>query len=124
RLFSKRIGGGRPVIATVADEAGQVEFIVDRILANREAGMELRDQAVLMRASHHSSQLEVELTQRSIPFVKYGGLKFLEAAHVKDVVSVLRWAENPRDQVAALRVLKLLPGFAPPAPPRPSALPR
>jgi DNA helicase-2/ATP-dependent DNA helicase PcrA len=112
-LFSKRSGGARPVIAMVPDEAAQVQFVIDRILANREAGMKLQDQAVLMRASHHSSQLEVELTRRNIPFVKFGGLKFLEAAHVKDVLSILRWAENPRDQVAALRVLKFLPGVGP-----------
>src|SRR5205823_7162586 len=92
------------------DEAAQVDFAVQRILDNREAGMELRDQAVLMRASHHSSQLEIELTRRNIPFVKFGGLKFLEAAHIKDVLAILRWAENPRDQVAGFRAIKLLPG--------------
>jgi DNA helicase-2/ATP-dependent DNA helicase PcrA len=68
-----------------------------------------------MRASHHSAQLEVELSRRNIPFVKFGGLKFLEAAHVKDVVAILRWAENPRDRVAASRVLKLFPGVGPAA---------
>jgi len=112
-LFSNRQGGQKAVIAMVPDEAAQVQFVIDRVLANREAGMELMQQAVLMRASHHSSQLEVELTRRNIPFVKFGGLKFLEAAHVKDVLSILRWAENPRDQVAALRVLKFLPGVGP-----------
>ena len=75
--------------------------------------MELRDQAVLFRTSHHASQLEVELVRRNIPFVKFGGLKFLEATHVKDVLAVLRWAENPRDHVAGLRVLKLIPGIGP-----------
>lgn len=103
------------MIVSVADETAQVEFVVNRVLANREAGMDLRAQAVLMRASHHSSQLEVELTRRNIPFLKYGGLKFLEAAHIKDVVAILRWADNPRDQVAALRVLKLQPGMGPAA---------
>jgi len=68
---------------------------------------------VLFRASHHSAQLEIELSRRNIPFVKYGGLKFLEAAHVKDVISVFRWAENPTDRVAGFRVLKLLPGIGP-----------
>jgi len=110
-LFSKRSGGAKPFLAMVPDEAAQVEFIVDRVLANREAGMELREQAVLMRASHHSSQLEIELARRNIPFIKFGGLKFLEAAHIKDVLAILRWAENPRDQVAGLRVLQLLPGI-------------
>jgi DNA helicase-2/ATP-dependent DNA helicase PcrA len=67
----------------------------------------------LFRSSHHSDVLEVEFTKRNIPFVKYGGLKFLEAAHVKDMMSVLRWADNPRNAVAAFRVLKLLPGIGP-----------
>jgi DNA helicase-2/ATP-dependent DNA helicase PcrA len=70
-------------------------------------------QAVLFRAAHHSDALEVELARRKIPFVKYGGLKFLEAAHVKDVLCLLRWGENLRDQLAAFRVLQLLPGVGP-----------
>ena len=110
RLFSLRKENQRPILAMLPDEAAQVDFVIDRVLANREAGMDLRDQVVLMRASHHSSQLEIELTRRNIPFVKFGGLKFLEAGHIKDVLAVLRWAENPRDQTAGLRVLKMLPG--------------
>ena len=112
-LHSRRSTGSLPVIAMVADETAQVEFVIQRILANREAGMQLHDQAVLFRTSHHSGQLEVELGRRNIPFVKFGGLKFLEATHVKDVLSILRWAENPRDRVAGFRVLKLLPGVGP-----------
>ena len=112
-LYSTRDEGAKPMLAMVPDEAAQVEFVVDRILANREEGMELREQAVLVRASHHSSQLEIELTRRNIPYVKFGGLKFLEAAHVKDVLAVLRWAENPRDRMAGIRVLKLVPGIGP-----------
>src|SRR5258706_7123346 len=114
-LFCERRDGAKPALALVADEAAQVEFVIERVLANREAGMELRDQAVLMRASHHSSRLEVELTRRNIPFVKFGGLKFLEAAHIKDVLAILRWVENPRDRVAGFRVLKILPGIGPAA---------
>jgi DNA helicase-2/ATP-dependent DNA helicase PcrA len=68
---------------------------------------------VLFRTSHHSGPLEVELARRNIPFVKYGGLKFLDTAHVKDVLAILRWAENPRDRVAAYRTLQLLPGIGP-----------
>ena len=113
QLHSRRTAGSRPVIAMVADESAQVEFVIERVLANREAGMELHDQAVLFRTAHHSGQLEVELARRNIPFVKFGGLKFLEASHVKDVLSILRWAENPRDRVAGFRVLKLLPGVGP-----------
>jgi DNA helicase-2/ATP-dependent DNA helicase PcrA len=112
-LYSKRAGGSRPSLAMVTDETAQVDYVIERVLTNREAGMELRDQAVLFRASHHSGPLEVELTRRNIPFVKFGGLKFLEAAHVKDVLAVLRWAENPRDRVAGFRVLQLMPGVGP-----------
>jgi DNA helicase-2/ATP-dependent DNA helicase PcrA len=112
-LFSARRGGGKPTLATVPDETAQVDYVIDQVLAQREAGLNLRDQAVLMRAGHHSGQLEIELMRRNIPFVKFGGLKFLEAAHIKDVLAILRWAENPRDQVAALRVLKLMPGVGP-----------
>jgi len=75
--------------------------------------MQLMDQAVLFRGSHHSDRLELELVRRNIPYVKYGGLKFLEAGHVKDLLSVLKWAENPRNEVAAFRILKLLPGMGP-----------
>ena len=73
-----------------ADESAQVEYVVERVLERREAGIELKRQAVLFRAGHHSDQLEVELARRGIPFAKYGGLKFLEAAHVKDMLSVFR----------------------------------
>src|SRR5207237_7624068 len=83
------------------------------ILGHLEAGVALKKQAVLFRAAHHSDALEVELSRRGIPFVKYGGLKFLEAAHVKDVLSVLRLAENPRDMTSAFRVLQLLDGIGP-----------
>ena len=82
-------------------------------MENREAGLALKSQAILFRASHHSGPLEVELTRRNIPFVKFGGLKFLEAAHIKDVLAFLRWAENPRDRVAGFRVVQLLPGAGP-----------
>ncbi len=74
--------------------------LLNHILANREAGQRLKSQAVLFRTSSHSATLEVELTRRNIPFVKFGGLKFLEAAHIKDVLAVLRWAHNLRDRVA------------------------
>jgi DNA helicase-2/ATP-dependent DNA helicase PcrA len=83
------------------------------VLRRREASVPLRRQAVLFRSSSHSDLLEVELARRKIPFVKYGGLKFLEAAHVKDLLAVLRWADNPRNQLAAFRTLQLLPGMGP-----------
>jgi DNA helicase-2/ATP-dependent DNA helicase PcrA len=112
-LFSRRASAARPRLVSAWDENAQVDYVVERVLAAREAGLPLKRQAVLFRAAHHSDALEVELARRNIPFVKYGGLKFLEAAHVKDMVCLLRWGENPRDQPAAFRVLQLLPGVGP-----------
>ena len=112
-LTATRAGGVRPALATVADELAQVAWVVERILERREAGVPLRQQAVLFRAAHHSDALEVELGRRNIPFVKFGGLRFLEAAHVKDALACLRWAENPRDSLAGFRVAQLLPGMGP-----------
>jgi DNA helicase-2/ATP-dependent DNA helicase PcrA len=112
-LRSDRKSKQRPFLTTVVDETAQARYVARQILDAREAGVPLKSQATLFRASHHSAQLEIELARRNIPFVKYGGLKFLEAAHVKDVISVFRWAENPNDRVAAFRVLKLLPGIGP-----------
>ena len=112
-LFSTRRSPQRPILVTAEDETAQVDYVVERILEHREAGIELKRQAVLFRTAHHSDQLEVELARRDIPFVKYGGLKFLEAAHVKDLLCLLRWVENPHDSLAAFRVLQLLPGMGP-----------
>ena len=112
-LFSTRVSQQRPRLCTVEDEDAQVDYVVRQILLAREAGVPLKRQAVLFRAAHHSDALEVELARRNIPFVKYGGLKFLEAAHVKDALCVLRLGENLRDGVAAFRVLQLLPGVGP-----------
>ena len=112
-LYSERQDGGKPRYITVEDGDAEAEYVVTSILANRELGMALKEQAVLFRGSHHSDRLELELVRRNIPYVKFGGLKFLEAAHVKDLLSVLKWAENPRNEVAAFRVLKLLPGMGP-----------
>jgi DNA helicase II / ATP-dependent DNA helicase PcrA len=112
-LWSERKSAERPLLVSVRDEADQALYIVENVLESREQGLALKTQAVLFRASHHSGPLEVELTRRNIPFVKFGGLKFLEAAHIKDVVAFLRWAENPRDRVAGFRVIQLLPGAGP-----------
>ncbi len=112
-LFSERRSEQKPVLVAAKDEQAQADYIVEGVLAHREAGIPLHHQAVLMRTAHHSDLLEIELGRRNIPFVKYGGLKFLEAAHVKDVLCILRWAENPRDDVAGFRVLQLLPGIGP-----------
>jgi DNA helicase-2/ATP-dependent DNA helicase PcrA len=112
-LYSKKKLGAKPRYVTVADDEGQAQYVVTRVLEARERGVLLRNQAVLFRASHHSDLLELELVRRNIPYVKYGGLKFLEAAHVKDLLAVLRWADNPRNRVAAWRALQLLPGVGP-----------
>ena len=112
-LWTAREGGAPPVLVTCRDEREQTGYVIDRILGHREEGTPLTEQAVLFRAMHHSMDLELELQRRNIPFVKYGGLKFAETAHVKDLVAYLRLAENPYDEVAALRVLGLLPGIGP-----------
>jgi DNA helicase-2/ATP-dependent DNA helicase PcrA len=112
-LRSRRAGGGAPTLVTCRDEDEQTAFVVERILAHREEGTPLRKQAVLFRAAHHSMALELELSRRNIPFHKYGGLRFVEAAHVKDLVAFLRLADNPRDVMAGMRALLLLPGVGP-----------
>ncbi|HET6320392.1 MAG TPA: ATP-dependent helicase [Chloroflexota bacterium] len=112
-LSPVRSGGARPRLLTCGDETEQSIEVCRTILEHREQGTELRRQAVLFRSGHHSDMLELELTRRNIPFVKYGGLKFLEAAHVKDVLSVLRILENPRDEVSWFRILQLLDGIGP-----------
>ncbi|BCG95785.1 ATP-dependent helicase [Mesorhizobium sp. 131-2-1] len=114
-LWSERRSSEKPLLVSVRDEAEQASYVCQAILSEREAGTVLKSQAVLFRASHHSGPLEIELTRRNIPFVKFGGLKFLDAAHVKDMLAVLRFAENPRDRVAGFRVLQLMPGIGPSA---------
>ena len=110
-LWSSRGGGSLPVLVTCSDEDAQTTYVIDQILDRREKGVPLKQQAVLFRASHHSMALEAELGRRNVPFQKYGGLRFLETAHVRDLMSFLRLAENPLDSVAGFRVLVLLPGI-------------
>ena len=110
-LWSDRGDGTQPVLVTCSDEDIQNEYVIDRILERREQSVPLKQQAVLFRASHHSMALEAELGRRNIPFQKFGGLRFLETAHVKDLMSFLRLIENPMDGVAGFRVLMLLPGI-------------
>jgi DNA helicase-2/ATP-dependent DNA helicase PcrA len=112
-LKSNRASAERPYLVSVQDEADQARYVVEQVLHNRECGLALKAQAVLFRASHHSGPVEVELARRNIPFVKFGGLKFLEATHIKDVLAFLRFAENLRDRVAGFRALQLLPGVGP-----------
>jgi DNA helicase II / ATP-dependent DNA helicase PcrA len=112
-LLSVRGDGARPRAVTVDELQTQAEYVCTEVLKRREASVPLKRQAVLFRSGSHSDILEVELTKRKIPFVKYGGLKFLEAAHIKDLLGVLRWADNPRNALAAFRTLQLLAGMGP-----------
>jgi len=112
-LLAARGAGSMPRYVTVDDLESQAEYVAQQVLVRREAGTTLKRQAVLFRSNSHSDLLEVELMRRKIPFVKYGGLKFLEAAHIKDMVGVLRWSDNPRNTLSALRVLQILPGMGP-----------
>src|ERR1700720_3671949 len=107
------IGAPRPQPVSVGYETGQACYIAESVLENREGGSTLKQQAVLFRTSHHCGPLEVELTRRNIPFVKYGGLKFLDAAHIRDILALLRFVENPRDGIAGFRVMQLIPGIGP-----------
>ncbi|MCM8596487.1 MAG: ATP-dependent helicase [Candidatus Accumulibacter sp.] len=112
-LWSDRPSSAKPRLVSLRDDADQVEFVVDQTLARRERGIPLKAQAVLFRTASHSARLEIELTRRNIPFVKFGGLRFLEAAHVKDVLAILRWAQNPRDRIAGFRAVQLVAGIGP-----------
>ncbi|WP_079211202.1 ATP-dependent helicase [Brucella pituitosa] len=112
-LWTDRRSEQRPLLVTVRDETDQAHYIVEQVLANREVGITLKQQAVLFRTSSHSGALEIELTRRNIPFVKFGGLKFLDSAHVKDLLAAIRFAQNPRDRVAGFRLLQMLPGIGP-----------
>jgi DNA helicase-2/ATP-dependent DNA helicase PcrA len=113
RLHTEHPGRARPRLVRCADEDAQVDAVCEQILAHREEGIALREQAVLIRAAHHSDLLELELSRRRIPYVKYGGLRFLEAAHVKDLVCLFRLADNPRDELAWFRLLQLVDGVGP-----------
>lgn len=112
-LRTERTGGVRPALVTVNDDIAQANCVAETILENREAGMTLKEQAVLFRTASHSAMLEIELNRRNIPFVKFGGLKFIEAAHIKDLLAVFRWGENMADRVTGFRVLQMLEGIGP-----------
>jgi ATP-dependent DNA helicase UvrD/PcrA len=112
-LWTDRVDDTPPALLTCLDEADQSDAVCRAVLGHRERGVPLREQAVLFRTGHHSDLLEIELARRNIPFVKYGGLTFLETAHVKDALAVLRILDNPRDEVGWFRVLQLLEGVGP-----------
>lgn len=113
RLWSVAQTGPRPTLLCCEDETQQSRLVADRILDARERGIELQQQAVLFRAGHHADGLELELSRRDIPYVKYGGLRYLETAHVKDLLALLRILDNPDDELAWYRVLRSLDGVGP-----------
>ena len=110
-LWSDRPGRRRPILRTCTDESAQAEAVCESVLAHREAGVDLNQQVVLFRAAHHSDLLELALGRRRIPYVKYGGMRFVEAAHVKDFLALLRLLDNPWDELAWFRILQLLEGI-------------
>jgi len=112
-LRAQARSGERPVLVRCPDDRAQSRFVCQRILELREEGVALDDIAVLFRSSYHSFDLELELQRHDIPFVKRGGFKFIETAHVKDVLAHLRVVANPRDAVSWHRVLLLLDGLGP-----------
>ncbi|MGA3352661.1 MAG: ATP-dependent helicase [Acidimicrobiales bacterium] len=112
-LRGERAGGRRPVLVRCHDAPSEARAVVDRILDAHEEGMPLREQAVLVRAAHHSDLIELELTARRVPYRKYGGLRFVEAAHVKDFAAALRLLDNPADELAWFRLLRMHDGVGP-----------
>ncbi|MBP0599516.1 ATP-dependent helicase [Herbaspirillum sp. LeCh32-8] len=112
-LWSDRPSSQKPQLVLIPDEVEQARWVANRVLAHREEGMTLKSQAVLFRTATHSAALELELVRRNIPFVKFGGLKFLESTHIKDLLSLLRLAHNPSGRMAGFRALQLVPGVGP-----------
>jgi DNA helicase-2/ATP-dependent DNA helicase PcrA len=112
-LRAARDGGTRPALVYCRDQSHEAADVCDRVLAAREEGMLLREQAVLARTGHDTDALELELSRRRIPFVKYGGLRYVDAAHVKDFLAVLRLADRSTDEMAWFRVLQLIEGVGP-----------
>jgi DNA helicase-2/ATP-dependent DNA helicase PcrA len=112
-LWTDRASTAKPQLVLIPDEAEQARWVCNRVLEQRESGTRLTQQAVLFRAASHSAALELELVRRNIPFVKFGGLKFLEAAHIKDLLAVLRFAQNPSGRLAGFRIAQLIPGIGP-----------
>lgn len=112
-LWTDKVSTSKPQLVLIPDEAEQARWVVNRVLEHRESGLSLKSQAVLFRTSSHSTALELELVRRNIPFVKFGGLKFLEASHIKDMLAVLRFAQNPNGRMAGFRVMQLIPGIGP-----------
>ncbi|ROO29478.1 ATP-dependent DNA helicase [Salinisphaera orenii MK-B5] len=113
QLASTRGAGLRPRHIIAHDGADEARHVIEQVLARRETGVALKQQAVLFRNAHHANEVEIELVRRDIPYRKYGGLKFLDAAHVKDLLALVRWAANPANQIAVFRALQIVPGVGP-----------
>lgn len=112
-LWTDKKSDAKPQLVVIPDEAEQARWIAGKVLEYRETGMTLKSQAVLFRTAAHSAALELELARRNIPFVKFGGLKFLESSHVKDLLAILRFAQNPLGRTAGFRSVQLIPGIGP-----------
>lgn len=112
-LYTKKADGSQPQLVIAENENTQSKFVVQKILELREEGIPLEEMAILFRSSYHSFDLEIELTKANVPFVKFGGFKFIETAHIKDMIAFLRVTENPRDVVAWNRILLLIDGVGP-----------
>ncbi len=112
-LYTHRQAEDKPYLIKADNEEQQAEFVVSQVLEMREEGVELSDMAVLFRSSHHSSDVELYLNKANVPFQKFGGFKFFETAHIKDVIAHLRVLVNPRDAVSWNRILLLLEGIGP-----------
>ncbi|MFO0770030.1 MAG: ATP-dependent helicase [Nitrospiraceae bacterium] len=113
RLFTRKLDGPLPALVEAAGENAQSRFVAQKILELREEGVPLSEIAILVRSSFHSFDLEIELSRHGLPFVKRGGIKFIEAAHVKDLLAHLRVVTNPQDAVSWHRILMLVEGVGP-----------
>ncbi len=112
-LFTLLPGDQKPILLRTTDDYSQAEYICDKVLALREEGVPLQEMAVLCRAAWHTNTLELELNNRNIPFRKFGGIRFVEAAHVKDVSALLKLGTNPLDSAAWFRILQFFEGIGP-----------
>ncbi|PSQ79777.1 MAG: ATP-dependent helicase [Bacteroidetes bacterium QS_8_68_15] len=112
-LFTDKAEGDPPALVPADDDRTEARFVTQMVLRMREQGVPLDEMAVLFRSGHNAYEVEIELGRAGIPFVKYGGMKLSEAAHIKDVVAHLKVAENPQDAAAWNRALQLLGGIGP-----------
>jgi DNA helicase-2/ATP-dependent DNA helicase PcrA len=112
-LFTDKAEGDPPALVPATDDRTEARFVAQMVLRMREQGVPLDDMAVLFRSGHNAYEVEIELGRAGVPFVKYGGMKLGETAHIKDVTAHLKVAENPQDAAAWNRALQLLGGIGP-----------